>query len=798
MKRQMMMLAAVFFLTATLGPPAGGIEETAISGTVAEYPDRVGNVILTGKGNQDSRFTVSWTFSGFHVWANPVLSGMMDAGMTAAVDLVSDVYTLYPVSTRVTVHSRMHDTRGNTEWTNTLNRSYASSLPDRDRFEQLLAEKNLPFIPFHIAFSDRRPAGGGCTLELMGHTGAPGVSQPIPYQTSTEGHGSSMVIDHYRNESWSGRSFFNCGISLMRYTEDRCRADSSPCKKGSGMQLQGQGGMWVEFSAPPREVEQEIDLKDIYCSGELEQVTSNSGEQFEMKLVYRFGLKKEIDVTLEPKDGQEFTWLPSPGETRRYKLTLNDPGPEEVEAIRFTLHDTSEHPGVATNAGNHIRGDSCDDCEEGKKSEKRLWETFFSTGADGEPLPIYRIYTQYNDCPVDRLPDLFFNEDENPDFELSEEGKSQELKYEISQGIEKDDEITEETYTAVVSVMDSAASAKLSAEIKWGGVWYEAKAIGRTAADNETRLMIPLDSDEDDLPDSWENGKGVDDPDGDNDSRPEGMFPGDGLTNFEEYRGIYSEGVLTRLWPDYKDVFVYDDSTRYAAQLRQVQAEYDAEDLQLWILEEDEFRDDLINYNEVEHRGGDQYIIVVMGHHSVSQVDMTDASGMASRVGPPIREANTVIIDTSYGDYTWRGADPSKTSLADLLSGESSDSPTELSHFAMTIGHEIGHDMNLPHHGEGERFAEADGRRGWVACIGGEHSGVRDCFMRYNNAIWFIDLEFVPRTTLGRWLSSGTLVPYPDPMGSENMFCDTLSGGDCCGDAEGGGNCLNLLNVRSY
>lgn len=798
MKRHnILLLAALVLAVSAAGPPADG-EEPDISGTVTSYPDHVGNVTLTGKGSQGSRFSVSWTFTGFHVWVIPALSGMIDSGMTVIPKTVADKYALYPVNTRVTVHARMYGRRGNTEWTNTLNRSYSSGLPDRDRFTELLAAKDLPCFPFNINFDDRRPAGGGCTLMLQGYTSATGVTRPVPVTTNTEGHGRSDCIDHYRNESWAGKSFFNSGVAFLPYNDYRCRADSSPSNRDFPNILAGMGGMWIEFSGPPIEVENEIDLEDISCSGFFEQESSGGDEQFEMTLRWRLGLRKEVDVTLEPEDEQEFAWLPSPGDTRRYTLTLDEPGPQEVEAIRFTLHNTSGHPGVATNAGNHVRDGSCSDCEEGKKAVKRAWETFFSTRADGEPLPIHRIYTQYNDCPVDHLPDLFFTEAENQGFELSEEGKSTELAYEISQGIEKDEEITEDTYTVTVSVMDSAASGELSAEIRWGGEWYEAKALGRTADESETRLLIPLDEDDDDISDIWEQGKGVDDPDGDDDSRPAGRYPGDGLTNFEEYRGVYAEGALTRLWPDYRDVFVYDDSTRYQAQLRQVQAEYGAHDIQLWILEEDEFRDDLINWYEADHRNGDQYIVVVMSHHSVPQVAMTDAAGMASRVGPPVREANTVIIDTAHGEYVYRGGNPADTTLADLLSGDAVEPSRELSHFAMTIGHELGHDLNLPHHGEGERYVEVDGRRGWAACLGGEHSGVRDCFMRYNNATWFIDLEFVPRTALGRWLSSGELAPYPDPMGSENMFCDTTSGSDCCGDAAGGGECLERLKVRSY
>jgi hypothetical protein len=607
-----------------VAPPTGGdTTQRTIAGTVTEYPDRVGNVILTGQGSGGSRFQVIWTFMGFHVWCNPVLNMYLESGKTPRGDLVSNMYVLYPKATRATVSARLLGgyTSGTMSWTNTINRSYFSQLPELEEFKQLLEARDLPHVPFHIAFNDQRPIDGECKLTLQGFLGAGGlpnnaVNRTVPYCFGTEGDGVSHVVDHYRGESWGGRAFFNCAFSLNFEDHTACYGDSSPCHKDNPTKIPGMGGMWVKFEGAPEVVDHDVDLEDLYCSGTVSQTGEGGGETWTIRATYRFGLKKEIDATLEPEDDEEYIWLPSPGDTRQYKLTLNEPSAAEVEAVRFTLHDTSQHPGVATNAGNHIRGDSCSDCSEGKQSEPRAWETFFSTGADGEPLEIYRIYTQYNDCPVDRQPDLFFTEEENPDYRLVEETKSTELAYDISQSIERDDEITDETLTAVVTVMDSAASAELGAEIKWGGIWYEVKATGRTATDAGDRLMIPLDKDGDQLPDTWENGSGVDSPTADNDAKPAGMFTGDGLTNFEEYRGVYSEGVLTRLWPNQKDVFVYDDSTRYDSQLRQVQSDYADQGLQLWILEEDEFRDDLINWYETEHRGGDQYIIVAMAAHS--------------------------------------------------------------------------------------------------------------------------------------------------------------------------------------
>ena len=768
--------------------------------TVTEYRDRVAHLTLTGKGDQGSRFKISYTCKGFYVWANRILSGMKNAGMFQGLDLVSDIYTLYPIHTQVTIEARVHDQYDNhhVEWTNVINQSKSFSLPDYETFSRLLDDKKLPFIPLHISLNDRRAAGEDCNIELMGQFGGAGVKpKTIPFMVITDAAGSSMVIDHSKGTSWTGSSFLVNQFSCMRYTKEKCRVSSGPSKPEGGRGPQNQGAIWIEFSAPPQKIEDDIDLDNLFLNGELEQSSHNSKESFDVTMKYHIGLIKEIDVTLEPEDDRELAWRPLPGENRNYILTLNEPGPKEVEKVRFILHSTTEHPGIATNAGNHLREEQCPDCKKGKKLKKRFWETFLGRDPSNEPLPIYRIYNQYNDCPIDSLPDLFFKDQENPDYEMGDEAISEKLNYTISQEIISREEIKEKTCTAVVSVMDSAATTQLSAEILWGGVWYEAKAVGRTANETGTRLLIPLDRDHNSLPDHWESDNGVDDPDEDNDNIPAGDFQGDGLTNFEEYRGIYSEGELTRLLPNNKDLFVYDDSTRYHSALHEVRKQYEAQDLTLWILEEDEFRDDLINYNEGEHRGGDQYIIVIMGYHAVPQVAMKTAAGLAAHAGPPTRTANTIIIDTGQSDLSWVGEDPDQTTLASLL-GSEKVTGYYTSHYAQVLGHEIGHLQSLPHHGIGEGYRTINNKKGWVACIGGEHSGNLYCFMKYNNATWFVNLDFVPQTSLGQMLSSEKLIPYPDTRGAMNHFCNSKAGNGCCENADEGGSCLKLLNGRSF
>ena len=138
------------------------------------------------------------------------------------------------------------------EWTNVINQSRSFSLQDYETFSQLLEDKKLPFLPFHISLNDRRAVDGDCNIEMMGQIGDPGVKhKTIPYMVNTDTAGSSMVINHSKGTSWSGSSFLINQFSCMRYTQEKCQVSSDPCKPEGGRKPQNQGAIRIEFSAPP-------------------------------------------------------------------------------------------------------------------------------------------------------------------------------------------------------------------------------------------------------------------------------------------------------------------------------------------------------------------------------------------------------------------------------------------------------------------------------------------------------------------------------------------------------------------
>lgn len=551
----------------------------------------------------------------------------------------------------------------------------------------------------------------------------------------------------------------------------------------------------IRYLAPAFQLEQAVDWRDLRLYTAQSHHVAHSGHpgfgtllsdtRYTVSASLRIGPTKKLDVFLEPEDPQERLWAPQPGQVRTYKLTLEDPGPEDVEAVRFTLQDTSQFPGVAVNAGNHLLHETCPDCTAGKQLEPWPWETFMTT--TGGDLPVRRRYTHYNDCALDALPDLFFCSKDNPeDWKFGEGAVSEGLTYTIGQQITREGR-PDQDVRINVRVMDSAAASRLTAEVRIAGVWYSATARGATADETETGLMLPLDQDRDGIQDEWESLMGISEPEPDEDGEPAGQGPGDGLCNFDEYRGVVSQGQLRRLNPGQKDVFVHDYSGAYGPALAEVRERYRQHNLHLQILRGDEFKHDTVNYLDGPYKRGDQYLLVVMTMGQVPGLDMTETKGVAAHVGPPTRNYNTVVTDMNE----WSALVYASKTPLDWVAEDLNDK-------AGLLGHEIGHNINVPHHGEGEDIRTIEGARAWVACPAGQHSGEDDCFMRYNVATYFYDRNPVPHTLSPDWLLPGQLHPF-EAKCARSHFCTTPQGASECGGAAAGcGNCLSHIRVKSY
>lgn len=507
--------------------------------------------------------------------------------------------------------------------------------------------------------------------------------------------------------------------------------------------------------------------------------TQESDRQWHISYRLTIRAKMNVEATLAAVDQDSASYQPVPDDVRTFRLTLKSPGPEQVEAVRFKLEDVSSHPGVATNAGNHMLYGQCQDCSLNKEPEITYVSTSFAH-QDGGTYAIRRACTHYNDCPIDSLPDLFFSERANRGFDLSDGGTKNQLQYTISQTA-KLRPVENNSVDVKVTVKDGAASGKLKAEVQVAGVWYPARAKGPCADSNGDYLSLPLDNNDNGIADAWEKLWKVSDPDADDDSLPNNPNVGDGLTVFEEYRGIYWRGNHHRMSPARKDVFVYDYSKAFSAPLSSLLHLFSAQQIDLWPIRDDEHKEEVVNYHQGgQHKKGDEYAIVVMALSQCPGLDFGRAQGKAY-VSPPTARYNTVVMKEAYTNP-----------LTQVLGNSPNQSLTA------TLGHEIGHNMSIVHHGEGDGYRKLGGQDAYIACRHGLYSGQLNCFMKYNCANYFLDMDFVPQSSIVQFLTQGLLQPFPaSECGQQDCFCQSNKGSGVCGDARQG-NCLGQVNVKSY
>jgi hypothetical protein len=521
--------------------------------------------------------------------------------------------------------------------------------------------------------------------------------------------------------------------------------------------------------------------------------SSANDQTLSADLFFSAGLTKEVDAIFTPYTPAEGTFMPIPDTVREYRLEVRSPDIAEVEAIRFRLYDVSDNPGICVNAKVHVLSKGgptgCAHCKRG--SAMMLTEA--AQHFTGETyLP--RMVSTYDDCPADELPDMYFTDTDNTaPFELSGEiVEDEQLKYKVA------DEVLiyapEQTeYIAKVKFMDGAAAGKLTAELLVGGVWVPAAAMGDTADITGTFLYLPNDQDESRVADAWEEVFG-DDLAEDNDDTIGGPILGDGLTSLEEYRGFVIARSFERTSPQEHDLFVTDDSGMFAAAIdHHVAPIYDSSGVRLHRVYGDESKEDVVNWTDESSRRHAQYLIVVMQHMVMPLGD--DAA------------VNREWIDRWQTNYvgwakpTWPQKDYHTVFVRNDQRGELAK--------GRTVAHEIGHQLDLPHHGSMDDTITLDGlslHGQWyegdyyVAVRGGQHSGNHLCIMRYACAELYCD-------------STEVLLPLEDHTDrykaflprhhrQRTLFCDSPTGtgfnanSQWCGDATNPA-CRETMRIRS-
>jgi hypothetical protein len=287
---------------------------------------------------------------------------------------------------------------------------------------------------------------------------------------------------------------------------------------------------------------------------------------------------------------------------------------------------------------------------------------------------------------------------------------------------------------------DWGAYGKLKASVKVKGAWYEAEGDGTP----DKFITIPQDLNNNHIADYWEKQNGVygKPAEWDGDPNPTGQArTGDGMTNYEEYRGFFvSDGSggkkYVRTDPNLKEIFVLDDDQIFDISSWQAASGINA----YWLTKDMVYGSkggiDIMNpqYRWVDFcqgttAPGSKYAI-----HLVKVSGMIDTYGVDQGkydfgyndpgYGPP-RAANlTVIFPDRLRNWLVESADTlakylkkyptgfnvggvsySKKEIQSLI--DEIKNPAELKVLVdfqenVTVLHEIGHACNVHHHGGGD------------------------------------------------------------------------------------------------
>jgi hypothetical protein len=493
-----------------------------------------------------------------------------------------------------------------------------------------------------------------------------------------------------------------------------------------------------------------------------------------------------IDLTLCPQD-----WVPE-ATNERIRFTARiytynkDNGEWEFEGdggekrkITFNFKNVSKEPGI------------CMNFPAKDKSNKNPDLFFPDDGFNTGKFDFSKDQTDNNNCP-----NLIVNFDDNPAHRRHYlEATTKQLVSEVAI------EVRCEDYGAYGTLQASAPDCKTLQP-----------RSGAACSQNEglNDVKIPRDTNRNNIADSapHDNGGAASDQDEDNDPVGDGT-QGDGLTNYEEYRGfivvragLQNRHIRTNI--NEKDIFIFDKdllSTGY----------FNESGLKIHFIRGQEYyggdsKDDpkkgklgtgrpergtqIINFNSGFAHGGDQHGIRLVNEKLPGVSGFTFASDKRSP-GPP-GNINRVAIDR---DAILRRNIPNR--------------------LQKTIAHELGHAVRIKHHGELEAnwrkhvhgdeptWARQDGGPekpvelgGLSEAAGGVSSGDVRCVMRYDNLFtrWCHD---------NHECIHGIFTP-PDKETPGSIFCDTRDGsgvnrvGPNHENRATRGNCRSQIRVKDW
>ncbi len=265
--------------------------------------------------------------------------------------------------------------------------------------------------------------------------------------------------------------------------------------------------------------------------------------------------------------------------------------------------------------------------------------------------------------------------------------------------------------SVAVTALDYGAWGRLTAEMFVNGTWVPARTERGHAY-----ASIPLDANGDHIADEWLELRGISrsSASDDVDSAPSGANTGDGFSTYEEYRGFMVGGTWTDTDPTWKDLFINNEATPDGC------GDFPSTGVICQIIGSDEYDGSrVVNFNRGYATAGPQKGLVL-----VSAMIGNGVLGQTTRAIP--NEGTPITLDLGYiaqfniPVVTTEGAPPTPLPTARRS----------------VIAHEIGHAVNIDHHGNHEAGSACGGGvASAVALWGGAYSGDRACFMSYARAL---------------------------------------------------------------
>ncbi|MGB2908361.1 MAG: hypothetical protein WBB73_14760 [Candidatus Aminicenantaceae bacterium] len=357
-------------------------------------------------------------------------------------------------------------------------------------------------------------------------------------------------------------------------------------------------------------------------------------------------------------------------------------------------------------------------------------------------------------------PDLDLDHESNgAKFQEPEEGKSTGGSGKSTYVIETRDPV--KTATVTVASRDGGGWGRLEADVRLEGFDDWMPIFTR---EGNRYITIPLDETggENYMADSWEKRvartrnssyKPGSSPAEDADDFPQNPHKGDGLTNFEEYRGFIIQGAHKSTNPGIKDLFMHVDDRRLVPGIRKFE---EATDIRVHMIKAAEYVSDnvrIINSNRGKHTLTEQHGIFVTAPAGNPGGGGTKLLGLAMGNGPnPLvdlygRPGNPGHNPENPAQSEQNGTPAWKSKLVVYPANHKGGIPLEY-----TVVHELLHCLSVDHHGgyytsgqklcswgmlSGADCSDAVVLASVVTLWGGPNSGDDSCVVSYPPAMIF-------------------------------------------------------------